>query len=72
MRKIDADLGDLLTFAVKFSSLGSMVQEQIEDLLDGDTSINPNAVKLIKRTLGGANEDLDQAISDYELFTNDE
>ncbi len=65
MRRVDAELHDLMTFAKAYASLGTAVQEQLDDLLDGDDRMNPNAVTQIKRTLGGVNDDLDERISDF-------
>jgi hypothetical protein len=59
------ELSDLMRFAKKYASLGSAVQDQMDDLLAGDDSMNPNAINLIKDEFNGLNEDLDQILSDY-------
>lgn len=60
------DPADLLDFAKAYVSMGSAVQDQLHDLLDGDYDINPNAVDVMKSALGGMNEQIDTAIAEYE------
>jgi hypothetical protein len=65
MKEIDADFGQILLFAKRYSGLGAAVQDQLDNLMDGEDRMNPNAIKLIHQRLGGAHPDLDDAISDY-------
>jgi len=60
----DIDSAELIAFADAYVSLGSAVQEQLVILLDEQegTDINPNAVELIRDTLGGQNSEIDTAI----------
>lgn len=56
----------MVAFAKRWAALGSAVQEQAEDLLAGDADeLNSNAVRLIQRTIGGWNEELDEVLSEY-------
>lgn len=59
------ELTELMLFAKAYASLGGAVQNQMDDLLDGDDGMNPNAVKLIQDRLGGKSDELDEIISDY-------
>lgn len=54
---------DLIGFAKQFVNLGSSVQEQLVDLMEGRyDDINPNAVKLMKQKLSGYHEEIDDVI----------
>lgn len=67
---IDAE--EVVNFAKAYQDLGRSVQEQLEDLLEMDPDrwddINPNAVTLIERSLGGYLDEIDMAISDYRQW----
>lgn len=53
----------VMKFAKRYAELGTSVQEQVDDILLGDTDdTNPNAIKFIKDRLGGLTEELDAAI----------
>lgn len=57
----------LLAFAKAYRSMGDAVTEQLWKLMDDpDANLNSNAVELIKQTLGGCNEEIDQAIAAWE------
>jgi len=58
------DSAELIAFADAYVSLGSAVQEQLMMLLDEQegADINPNAVELMRDTLGGQNSEIDTAI----------
>lgn len=60
----DIDSAELIAFADAYVSLGSAVQEQLVILLDEQegADINPNAVELMRDTLGGQNSEIDAAI----------
>ena len=64
----DIDASELIAFADAYVSLGSAVQEQLVTLLDEQegADINPNAVKLIRGSLGGQNSEIDTAIEAWE------
>jgi len=56
----------LIRFAKAYSGLGSAIQEQLDDVLDGDFSdINGNAVDEMERQLRGMNEEIDDALDAY-------
>ena len=61
------DTDELINFAKAYRSMGDAVAEQLDSLLDGcydDTDINPNAVDLIRETLGYVDE-IDDACQLY-------
>ena len=64
----DIDASELIAFADAYVSLGSAVQEQLVILLDEQegADINPNAVKLMRDTLYGQNDEIDTAIDAWE------
>ena len=70
----EADPSDMLEFANAYVKLGNSVQEQLDDLLNGDyESVNPNAIKLIEEKLSGYNRILDDAVDEYnERYDSDE
>jgi len=71
----ETDAGDLIDFAKKWALLGDAVAEQVEQVVDDpraaagrgptDLEVNPNAVELARERLGGLNEGLDQALTEY-------
>lgn len=59
------DFKTVMRFAKRYSSLGSAVHEQLDDIMLGDTDdLNPNAVNFIKDELGGLTDELDAAIEE--------
>lgn len=53
----------LMRFARAYSKLGWAIQEQLDDLVNGNCDdLNPNAVDEINRTMRGYDDDLDAAI----------
>ena len=64
----DIDASELIAFADAYVSLGSAVQEQLVILLDEQegADINSNAVKLMRDTLYGQNDEIDTAINAWE------
>jgi hypothetical protein len=57
------DIEQLMNFARAYAGLGSSIQAQLEDIVNGDRDdINPNALQEINRALRGYNDDLDAAI----------
>lgn len=57
------ELDDLMRFARAYSKLGWSIQEQLDDLVNGDFGdINPNALEEIDNKMRGFNDDLDEAI----------
>jgi len=53
----------LMVFARTYADLGTAIQSQADDIVNGDFSdINPNALKLIDRNLRGFHDDLDAQI----------
>lgn len=63
----------LLEFAKAYRSMGDAVAEQLHELMgDDQADLNPNAVDLIKKTLGGVNEEIDSAIAVWEEYYNGE
>ena len=62
----NVDVRDLIDFADAYSSLGDAVQEQLRDILDGDfDGQNSNAIRVIKREMGGVHNEIDEAVQDY-------
>ena len=66
---ISAD--ELISFAEAYSSLGDAVTEQLKDILESgaDTdpdNVNPNAVEMIVRELGGLNEEIDESLAAWQ------
>lgn len=61
------ELRELMVFAKRYAALGKIIQEQVENVIDGDLSeCNPDALKIIKDRLSGFNEDLDEMLSEIE------
>ena len=59
------DLDDMMSFARAYSNLGWAVQQQLDDLLSGDADdINPAALSMIEKELGGRSEYLDTLIEE--------
>jgi hypothetical protein len=59
------DLEQLMRFARAYNKLGWAIQEQLDDIANGDyDDINPNALQEINATMRGYNEDLDASIDD--------
>lgn len=57
------ELDRLIDFAKTYDRLGWAIQQQVDDILQGNTDdINPNALREIDKQLRGFNEDLDAAI----------
>lgn len=55
----------LMEFARAYNQLGWAIQEQADDIANGDyDDLNPNALAEIERSLKGYHEDLDSAIKD--------
>lgn len=65
---------DLILFAKAFSSMGSAVQEQLENIMDGDyDSVNPNAINAAKRAIYRYNdEDINEAIDNYFAWLDEQ
>jgi Flp pilus assembly protein TadD len=61
----DLDAADLIDFAKRWSDLGDAVAEQVAQVVEDPMTdaVNPNAIKLARRRLGGLNEELDEAIA---------
>jgi hypothetical protein len=56
---------ELIEFAKAYAGLGSAVQDQLDDVLGGRSGdVNPNALDLMIRRLGGACQDLDEALEE--------
>lgn len=65
------ELDQLLRFARDYSKLGWAIQEQFNDIINGDYSdINPNALQEIEQRMRGYNEDLDELIDDAKAATS--
>lgn len=64
----ELDATDLIGFAKAYAGLGNAVQEQLDDILDEaeNDDVNPNAVDLMQRELGGFNEEIDETIAIYK------
>jgi hypothetical protein len=43
------DLEEILRICAEYNKLGWAVQEQLDDLLNGETEQNPNAVKMMAK-----------------------
>ena len=57
------ELYNLIQFAKAYSDLGTAVQEQVQDILQGDEDeCNPSALNLIKKRLSGFHEELDEIL----------
>jgi hypothetical protein len=57
------EIDQLMEFAHAYAGLGSAIQAQLHDIVNGDRDdINPNALQEINRALRGYNVDLDAAI----------
>jgi predicted nucleotidyltransferase len=63
----DIDVSAIIDFAKDYRSLGSSIQDQLEDLLNNDfDSVNPNAIKEIKRKLASHHYSIKDACDEYE------
>jgi uncharacterized protein YukE len=59
------ELDQLMRFAHAYSKLGWAIQEQLDDIINGEhCDINPNALQEISKTMRGYNGELDEAIDD--------
>ena len=59
------ELNQLIRFAKAYSSLGWAIQQQLNDVIDGDFSdLNENAVAEMWQKLNGYDDDLDEAIKE--------
>lgn len=57
------DLDKLIGFARAYRNLGWAIQEQVDDMLNGDYGdINPNALVEIEQHLSGYHDDFDEEI----------
>lgn len=57
------ELDELMRFARAYNKLGWAIQEQFDDIVNGDCDdINPNALAEIDERMRGYNDDLDAAI----------
>jgi hypothetical protein len=57
------ELDELMKFAQAYSKLGRAIQEQLNDIANGELEdINPNALAEIDSRMRGFNNDLDEAI----------
>lgn len=57
------ELDQLMRFARAYNKLGWAVQEQLDDVIDGNhNDLNPNALEEIDNKLRGFDDDLDEAI----------
>lgn len=57
------EIEEMLRFARAYNRLGTSIQSQLGDIIDGDLSdINPNALQAINREMRGFNDDLDASI----------
>lgn len=72
----DATAEDLLRFAKTWSSLGSAITEQVEQVVENpdcgscwkegtENGVNPHAIRRAFDQLGGMNEQLDQLLTDF-------
>lgn len=63
----------LLEFAKAYRSMGDAVAEQLINLMgDPRAECNSNAVEMIKRNLGGCNQEIDDAIAAWEDYHSGE
>ncbi len=64
----ELDPTDLMEFAKLYRNLGDAVAEQLHAILEEgpDADVNPNAVDMIKEALGGANQEIDTSIEEWE------
>jgi hypothetical protein len=68
----EAELYDLLKFAKAFASLGSAVQDQLDDLANERfEQVNPNALYLMEQRLYGQNEELDDVMNTLRDILDD-
>lgn len=59
------EMNELMRFARAYNKLGWAIQEQVNDILNGDFSdINPNALAEIDQRLRGYNDELDELIDE--------
>lgn len=57
------ELDELMRFARAYSKLGWAIQEQLDDVVNGNLDdINPNALEELDSTMRGFNDDLDEAL----------
>ena len=57
------ELEELMRFARAYGKLGWAIQEQLDDIVNGDNGdINPNALAEIDERMRGFDDDLDEAI----------
>jgi len=72
----EADAGDLIDFAKRWAALGEAVSEQVEQVVDDpncgsmwnegtENGVNPAAIRMAKKSLGGLNEVIDQALEEF-------
>lgn len=57
----DDDLETLLTFAKAWAALGWSVQRQLDELLEGEGGMNPNAV----RAMRGLHPEIDRLVDAF-------
>lgn len=59
------ELDELTRFAKAYSGLGWAIQEQLNDIANGDCGdINPNALTEIDNRMRGFSDELDEAIDE--------
>lgn len=57
------ELDELMRFARAYSRLGWAIQEQLDDIVNGNLDdINPNALEELDSRIRGFNDDLDEAL----------
>jgi len=66
---ISAD--ELISFAEAYAALGDAVTEQLKEILESGADVdpdlvNPNAVGMIVRELGGLNEEIDESLAAWQ------
>jgi hypothetical protein len=68
MSMLVLDSQDLIKFAKLYQSLGAEAQKQLDKLMiDSEADCNENIVNIIENTIGGYNEEIDDALHDWQL-----
>jgi len=70
------EIQELLDFANAWADMGTSIQKQFSNILaasdDGkgfdDLDINQNAFKVMAKSIGGFNDEIDDLLDDYEKF----
>ena len=63
----ETDAGDLIDFATRWADLGDAVVAQVSAVVDNPATdeVNPNAIEFARQRIGGLNEGIDEAITEY-------